>query len=51
VTEGAKELMRRMLKKDPSERIELLDLIDFPYCLIEDEELENQIQKEREKIE
>jgi len=49
VTEGAKNAILRMLDKDPLKRIELLDFIDLPYCLLEDEELEELILIEKER--
>lgn len=41
VTDGAKECIRRLLVKDPSKRIELLDFVDIPYCLLDEEDLDN----------
>jgi serine/threonine protein kinase len=39
VTDGAKDAIRRMLEKDPANRIELLDFVDLPYNLLEQDEL------------
>lgn len=39
ITEGAKEVLRRLLEKDPSKRIELVDFVDLPYCLLDSDEL------------
>lgn len=49
VTDGAKDAIRRMLEKDPANRIELLDFVDLPYCLLEEEELEQSILQEKER--
>lgn len=51
VTEGAKDVMRRMLEKDPAKRIELVDFVDIPYCLLEEEELEIELKESAEKWE
>ena len=40
ITDGAKDALRRMLDKDPSKRIELVDFVDLPYCLMEEEDLD-----------
>lgn len=39
-----------MMEKDPAKRIELLDFVDLPYCLKDDEELEEELKIERERI-
>ena len=49
VTNGAKDAIRRLLEKDPSQRIELVDFVDLEYCLLEDEELDKQISEVTEK--
>jgi serine/threonine protein kinase len=43
VTDDAKEVIIKLLEKDPAKRIELLDFVDLPYCLMEEEELEREI--------
>ena len=37
VTEGAKDAMRKLMNKESAERIELVDFVDLPYCLMDDE--------------
>jgi hypothetical protein len=31
------------MDKDPAKRIELVDFVDLPYCLLEEEELDEEI--------
>lgn len=49
VTDGAKDAIRRMLEKDHTKRIELVDFVDLPYCLMDEEQLDKQIEAERER--
>lgn len=51
VTDGAKNSIRRLLEKDPAKRIDLLDFVDIPYCLLEEEELEEVIAAEKVRFE
>jgi hypothetical protein len=40
-----------MLNKDPTKRLKLIEFVDFPYALWEEEELEERINKVIEKYE
>jgi len=40
VTDEAKQALLTLLQKDPTQRIELVDFVDLPYCLMSDEELD-----------
>lgn len=50
VTKQAKDTIRRLLEKDPTKRIELLDFVDIPYCLLEEEDLDDIILAEKERF-
>ena len=43
VTEEAKDLIRKMLTKDHNNRLKLIEFVDMPYALWDEEELETKI--------
>jgi serine/threonine protein kinase len=50
VTEGARELLRLMLAKDPLERAPLIDLMTSDYNMLEDTKLKNKVDELTEHI-
>ena len=40
ITPEGKEVIKAMLQKDPSKRIELIDFVTLPYNIMEEEEFE-----------
>jgi serine/threonine protein kinase len=49
LTDMCKEVIRLMLSKDASQRVDLINLIQHDYFCIEDEELEHMVQEAAEK--
>jgi serine/threonine protein kinase len=45
VTSEAKEIIKSMLQKDPAKRIQLLDIMNTEYYMMDDDELEDKIKK------
>lgn len=40
VSDHAKDILRLMMDKDPTKRVELVDFVDMPYNLMDEEELD-----------
>ena len=45
VTNEAKDIIKAMMNKDPTKRMNLLDLMNTNYYMMDDEELEESIKK------
>jgi len=51
VTEEAKEVISRMLTKDHNNRMKLIELLEMPYSLWDEEELDFKINEVKSKFE
>jgi Mg2+/Co2+ transporter CorB len=49
ITDECKEFMKAMLQKQADKRMELINLIQLPYFIIDDEELEQNIKEAEER--
>ena len=50
ISKSCKELLTGMMNKDPEKRLQLIDVMNLEYYMMEDEEIEAEIKVEEAKI-